>query len=990
MKRACFVCLTQLFTCAILLSQSNPVPLLNPSARAASPVAASMRDPRDEVRLRRQRGKWPLGFDGMSLDASSIFLEAPNYSSGTGDAVALTAADVNGDGKLDLVLANGGVGVLLGNGDGTFQAAANYASGGDNAESVAVADVNGDGIPDLLVANECAGDCEFDERGAVGVLLGNGDGTFQAAVSYDTGGFLANSVAVGDVNGDGKPDLVVANQNSVGVLLGNGDGTFQPALSYGSGGLSVAVADVNGDGKPDLVVAGCGGVCILLGNGDGTFKPAVSYNSGGSIAVTVADVNGDGKPDLLVANECDSSSPDCRYGSAGVLLGNGDGTFQAAVSYDTGGYLASSVVVGDVNGDGKPDLIVANQSAAVFESNYGSVGVLLGKGDGTFRPVQNYAINGGPAFAVTVADVNRDGKPDLLVANGNVAVLLGDGNGTFQAAPNYAEAVGSPSVAAADVNGDDKPDILEAYCDDSNCTGEVGVLLGKGNGTFRPPGQAYATGGSSPQAIVVADVNDDNKPDLLVLNQCISSTDCATGSIGVLLGKGDGTFQPVQTIDPGGGYTVSMAVADVNGDGKPDLLVANYYSSINQPSNAMVMVLLGNGNGTFQPAVSYYAGGVGADSIEVADVNGDGKPDLLVANDCVSPSDCTTGVVGVLLGNRDGTFQPAVSYNLGERYPDAGSLAVGDINGDGKLDLIVANGSYPNPDLAVLIGNGDGTFQPALFTSIPVVGGEDIVVDDFNGDGKLDVATSDGFVLLGNGDGTFQTPLDLGISGVGIAVGDFNRDGRPDLVLGNVAILLNISTGFGSPTTTTLVSSTSPAKQGQEVRFTATISSSSGGIPAGQVTFRDGTTFLATKTLIGGTARFTTSNLPAGLNGITAAFGGNSKFGASTSSAVNQVVLTPTTTTLSSSANPSGYGQPVTFTAAVTSSAGAPQDGETILFVEDLTILGSKKLSGGSASFTTSALPVGTHLITAVYGGDSSLARSASAWVKQVVKKAGE
>jgi hypothetical protein len=292
-----------------------------------------------------------LGFDGMSLDASSIFLEAPNYSSGTGDAVALTAADVNGDGKLDLVLANGGVGVLLGNGDGTFQAAANYASGGDNAESVAVADVNGDGIPDLLVANECAGDCEFDERGAVGVLLGNGDGTFQAAVSYDTGGFLANSVAVGDVNGDGKPDLVVANQNSVGVLLGNGDGTFQPALSYGSGGLSVAVADVNGDGKPDLVVAGCGGVCILLGNGDGTFKPAVSYNPGGSIAVTVADVNGDGKPDLLVANECDSSSPDCRYGSAGVLLGNGDGTFQAAVSYDTGGYLASSVVVGDVNGD---------------------------------------------------------------------------------------------------------------------------------------------------------------------------------------------------------------------------------------------------------------------------------------------------------------------------------------------------------------------------------------------------------------------------------------------------------------------------------------------------------------------------------------------------------------------------------------------------------------------------------------------------------------
>ena len=161
------------------------------------------------------------------MDASSIFLEAPNYGSG-GNAV--TTADLTKDGKLDLVLANGGVGVLLGNGDGTFQAEVNYASGGDNADSVAVADVNGDGIPDLLVANECAGDCEFDGNGAVGVLLGNGDGTFQAAVSYYTGGLSAYSVAVGDVNEDGKPDLVVANLDSVGVLLGNGDGTFQPAM----------------------------------------------------------------------------------------------------------------------------------------------------------------------------------------------------------------------------------------------------------------------------------------------------------------------------------------------------------------------------------------------------------------------------------------------------------------------------------------------------------------------------------------------------------------------------------------------------------------------------------------------------------------------------------------------------------------------------------------------------------------------------------------
>jgi len=177
-------------------------------------------------------------------------------------------------------------------------------------------------------------------------------------VTYGSGGLYARSVAVADVNGDGKPDLAVANlclteyncpNGLVGVLLGNGDGTFQTAVTYGSGGyyaMSVAVADVNGDGKPDLVVAnnctsgdfsnGCtdpsGTVGVLLGNGDGTFQAAVTYGSGGyySSSVAVADVNGDGKPDLVVANECADTS--CTNGSVGVLLGNGDGTFQAAVA----------------------------------------------------------------------------------------------------------------------------------------------------------------------------------------------------------------------------------------------------------------------------------------------------------------------------------------------------------------------------------------------------------------------------------------------------------------------------------------------------------------------------------------------------------------------------------------------------------------------------------------------------------------------------------
>jgi hypothetical protein len=271
---------------------------------------------------------------------------------------------VNGDGHPDLLVtyscanltdcSSGGVDVLLGNGNGTFKSPVTYTSGGQHAAAVSVTDVNGDGHLDLVVGNSCQsnGVCL---NGAVGVLLGNGDGTFRSPVSYISNGWGYESIAVGDVNADGRPDIIVVNQyacqncilGGVSVMLGEGDGTFQSPVSYGSGGLSrsVAIGDVNGDGRPDLVVAnqchGQGGRCgrfladgkaaVLLGNGDGTFQSPALYGAGGkaTVVVTIADVNGDNRPDLLTGNVFNGQSSD---GSVGVLLNDLTATTNTKIS----------------------------------------------------------------------------------------------------------------------------------------------------------------------------------------------------------------------------------------------------------------------------------------------------------------------------------------------------------------------------------------------------------------------------------------------------------------------------------------------------------------------------------------------------------------------------------------------------------------------------------------------------------------------------------
>jgi hypothetical protein len=563
----------------------------------------------------------------------------------------VAVGDFNGDGTLDLAVANFGsntVSVLLGNGDGTFQAARAFPAGA-SPRAVAVGDFNGDGLPDLAVANAAV-------NGTVSVLLGNGDGSFHAPVGLPTGARQPVSVAVGDFNGDGFQDLAVANYGngttdpgSVSVLLGNGDGSFQDPGNFATGGrqpIAVAVGDFNGDGLPDLAVANLNSntVSVLPGAGDGTFQPARFFPVGSQpFGVAVADFNGDGVLDLAVVNYSFERS------DVSLLLGLGDGTFQPARSFPAGGY-SRSLAVGDFNGDGIPDLAVGS---------YYEVLVLLGTGDGSFQPARSFPAGYNPS-AVAVGEFNGDGLPDLAVAEyRDVSVLLGTGGGAFEAAPSYAVGSIPVSVAVGDFNRDGIADLATANANSAN----VSVLLGNGDGTFQPARDFPA--GEYPSAVAVGDFNGDGLPDLV------------TNSGKVLLGNGDGTFQPPITYGPGG---YAVAVGDFNRDGLPDLAVVNSFGTVS--------VLLGNGDGSFQTTPNSYVAGRDPDSGAVADFNGDGWPDLAAANyysDDVSillndaswpmsPARAPSGAAG--RGVREGSQGPAL-LSLSPQLPAVATSAAG-------------------------------------------------------------------------------------------------------------------------------------------------------------------------------------------------------------------------------------------------------------------------------------------------------------------------
>ena len=686
---------------------------------------------------------------------SPSFKAAPSFRVGAGccgnDLESVALADLNNDGRVDIVTVNGSsstISVILGGGESFSPVVKNYPVGSNRPYSVAVGDFNEDGKPDVVTAN-----LHSDN---LSILPGDGMGGFASATHVSAGSDPV-FVATADFNGDANLDLAVVSTDSasVNILAGNGAGGFAPFNSFptGNGPRSLTMADFNLDGHTDLAVAnrGANNISILAGNGAGGFT-ALAPLAAGTMPERIAtgDFNADGKPDLVVAN----------YGSFNVslLIAVGDGRFGPPTNFAIGSPV-NSITVGDFNNDGNADIAAGSNSAGVS--------VRLGNGAASLGAAKIVRVGIGPQF-VAVTDFNLDGTDDLIVATlqaDAIMPLAGDGTGNFTTALSYATNTNVISTVLADFNNDGKPDAALA----NENTNTVSVRLGTGTGAF---GNAvnYAVG-TRPYWVSTGDFNSDGRADLVTAN--------FLGGISVLLGDGAGNFGAASALSLSSGYPSFVAVNDINNDGKADLLIIRFGSQ-------GVALLLGNGAGGFGSPINISTPHA-PNSLVVGDFNGDGKADLALADNHVS----------ILLGDGAGNFAAPLNIHFGTNT-GAGDIVAADFNADGKQDLALAN-EITN-DVSVLIGDGTGKFAPRVNFNVGLRPSS-LKTGDFNGDGRIDLAVanfgSDSVgILLGDGAGGFGAATNWAVptSPNSIAVGDLDGDGRPDIAaVGNntLAVLLN-------------------------------------------------------------------------------------------------------------------------------------------------------------------------------------------------------
>ncbi len=779
--------------------------------------------------------------------------------------VSVTLGDVNGDGNLDILTANefsDNVSVRLGDGAGGFTNAADVAVG-NGPQSVALGDVNGDGNLDFVTANALSN--------TVSVRLGNGTGGFSGTTNIGVG-VTPVSVTLGDVNGDGNLDILTANEfsDNVSVRLGDGAGGFTNAadVAVGNGPQSVALGDVNGDGNLDFVTANSfsNNVSVRLGNGAGGFSGTTNIGVGVTpVSVALGDVDGDGNLDFVTAN----SSPD----NVSVLLnttprvniaagtnpeeGGANGTFTITlnepapvggltVTFNLTGSTASTpsdfslaastnitavtatsftIAAGATTATlavvANPDAAIDPDETVVLNLESGDSYLL---GNSAARFVAQTAVGVGVRpISVALGDVNGDGNLDFVTANSSsdtVSVRLGDGKGGFTGTTNIGVGNAPRSVTLGDVNGDGNLDILTANRDSNN----VSVRLGDGAGGFTNAGDIAV--GSTPESVALADVDGDGDLDFLTANSSSNTVSVllnTTPRVNIAAGTNpeeggaNGTFTiTLNEPAPTGGLTVTFNLTGSTATTPSDFslsqlastnitaVTANSFTiaagattatlavvanpdAVNDPDETVVLnlengngYLLGNSTARFVPQTAV---GVGATpvSVTLGDVNGDGNLDILAVNE-------SSETVSVRLGNGAGGFSGTTNIGVGAVPSE---LALGDVNGDGNLDILTAN--LLSDNVSVRLGNGAGGFSGT--TNIGVGDAPSaLALGDVNGDGNLDILTANASsntvsVRLGDGAGGFSgtTNIGVGVQPVSVTLGDVNRDGNLDLLTANAS-----------------------------------------------------------------------------------------------------------------------------------------------------------------------------------------------------------